>query len=268
MASRYDGRTTIFSPEGRLYQIEYALEAISHAGTCLGILAKDGVLLAAEKKNVAKLLETSSQAEKIYKLDEHVACSVAGITADANILVTNLRQWAQQHKLVYQENMPVEQLVVRLCDVKQGYTQYGGLRPFGVSLLYMGHDNQHGFQLYQSDPSGNYGGWNATCIGANSQSAQSILKQEYNEDCTLDEALMLAVKVFAKTLDSTTLTSEKLEFGTLKLVDGKPTFGVIPAERVSELLAEGKRIKEEEEAAEKAKKEAQTRKRKPVEENK
>ena len=92
--------------------------------------------------------------------------------------------------------------------------------------------------------------------------------RRYNEDCTLDEALMLAVKVFAKTLDSTTLTSEKLEFGTLKLVDGKPTFGVIPAERVSELLAEGKKIKDEEEAAEKAKKEAQTRKRKPVEEKK
>lgn len=77
-------------------------------------------------------------AEKIYKLDEHIACSVAGITADANILVNSLRQWSQQHRLVYQEDMPVEQLVKRLCDIKQGYTQYGGLRPFGVSLLYMG----------------------------------------------------------------------------------------------------------------------------------
>jgi len=266
MASRYDGRTTIFSPEGRLYQIEYAMEAISHAGTCLGILSKDGVLLAAEKKNVAKLLETSSMAEKIYKLDGHIACSVAGITADANILVTNLRQWAQQHKLVYKEDVPVEQLVVRLCDVKQGYTQYGGLRPFGVSLLYMGYDKNDGFQLFKSDPSGNYGGWNATCIGANNQGAQSILKQEYNEDCSLDEALMLAVKVFAKTLDSTTLTSEKLEFATLKLVDGKPVYSVLKPEKVSELLAAGKKLKEDEEAAEKAKKEAQQRKRQPVKE--
>jgi len=264
MAQRYDGRTTIFSPEGRLYQIEYAMEAIRHAGSCLGILAKDGILLAAEKKNVAKLLETSSLAEKIYKLDEHVACSVAGITADANILVNSLRQWAQQHRLVYQEDMPVEQLVRKLCDIKQGYTQYGGLRPFGVSLLYMGYDSVHGFQLYQSDPSGNYGGWNATCIGQNSSAAQSILKQEYDEDCTLEQALMLAVKVFAKTLDSTTLTSEKLEFGTLQLVDGKPRFTVMRPERVAELLAEGKRIKEAEEAAEKAKKEAQMRQRKAV----
>ena len=90
-----------------------------------------------------------------------------------------------------------------------GYTQYGGLRPFGVSLLYMGYDKNFGFQLYQSDPSGNYGGWYATCIGQNNQAAQSILKQDYKEDCSLDEALLLAVKVFAKTLDSTTLTSEK-----------------------------------------------------------
>lgn len=167
------------------------------------------MLLAAEKKNTAKLLETSSIAEKIYCLDSHVACSVAGITADANILVNSLRQWSQQHRLMYQEDIPVEQLVVRLCDVKQGYTQYGGLRPFGVSLLYMGHDQHYGFQLYQSDPSGNYGGWNATCIGSHDKAAQSILKQEYKEDCTLDEALLLAVKVFAKTLDSTTLTSDK-----------------------------------------------------------
>ena len=90
------------------------------------------------------------------------------------------------------------------------------------AAVFQGYDKLHGFQLYQSDPSGNYAGWNATCIGQNSSAAQSILKQEYKEDCTLDEALLLAVKVFAKTLDSTTLTSERLEFGTLQLVDGKP----------------------------------------------
>jgi len=262
MAQRYDGRTTIFSPEGRLYQVEYAMEAISHAGTCLGIAAKDGILLASEKRTVAKLLETASQAEKIFKLDEHIACSVAGITADANILINNLRQWAQQHRLTHQENIPVEQLVARLCDIKQGYTQYGGLRPFGVSLLYMGYDKNFGFQLYQSDPSGNYGGWYATCIGQNNQAAQSILKQDYKEDCSLDEALLLAVKVFAKTLDSTTLTSEKLEFAKLTLVDGKPVYTVLKPEEVQSLLEEGKRIKNEEEAAEKAKKEAKARQRK------
>ena len=131
-------------------------------------------------------------------------------------------------------------------------------------MLYMGYDKNFGFQLYQSDPSGNHGGWHATCIGQNSTAAQSILKQEYKEDCNLDEALKLAVKVFAKTLDSTTLTSEKLEFATLKLVNGVPTYTVMKPERVSELLEEGKKLKEEEEEAERAKKEAATRKRKVV----
>jgi 20S proteasome subunit alpha 3 len=147
---RYDSRTTIFSPEGRLYQVEYAMEAISHAGTAVGILSSEGVVLAAEKKITSKLLEPSKNSEKMYLVDEHVACAVAGITADANILVNYARQAAQRYTLTYQEPMPVEQLVQSLCDTKQGYTQYGGLRPFGVSVLYAGWDKQHGFQLYCS----------------------------------------------------------------------------------------------------------------------
>eukprot|EP00124_Ichthyophonus_hoferi_P004592 Ihof_evm2s526 gene=Ihof_evmTU2s526 len=208
MSRRYDTRTTIFSPEGRLYQVEYAMEAISHAGTCLGVLCEEGIVLAAENKNTSKLLE-SVQSEKIYKLDANIACSVAGITADANILINEARLRSQRYLLAYQEEVPVEQLVQMLCDLKQGYTQYGGLRPFGVSFLYAGWDQHFGYQLYQSDPSGNYGGWKAACIGANSQAAQSILKQEYVEGMSVEEGLMLAVKVLTKTMDSTTLSSEK-----------------------------------------------------------
>ncbi|CAG8706063.1 1989_t:CDS:2, partial [Cetraspora pellucida] len=100
-------------------------------------------------------------------------------------------------------------MVQRLCDLKQGYTQYGGLRPFGVSFIYAGHDSHYGFQLYHSDPSGNYGGWKATCIGANNASAQSLLKQDYKDEITLKEARELAAKVLSKTMDSTTLSSEK-----------------------------------------------------------
>lgn len=178
-----------FSP-GRLYQVEYAMEAISHAGTCLGILAKDGILLAAERRNTNKLLDGAIFSEKIYKLNEWVmpdwlrvvfananpvfslssdmVCSVAGITSDANVLTNELRVIAQRYQLNYGEPMPCEQLVSYLCDIKQAYTQYGGKRPFGVSILYMGWDKHYGYQLYQSDPSGNYGGWKATCIGNNS----------------------------------------------------------------------------------------------------
>ncbi|CAJ0954922.1 unnamed protein product, partial [Mesorhabditis belari] len=219
MARRYDSRTTIFSPEGRLYQVEYAMEAISHAGTCLGILASDGILIAAEKRNVHKLLDDSVLAEKIYRLSDNIACTVAGITADANILINHLRFWAADYKLGYGEDIPVEQLVRNLCNEKQRYTQVGGKRPFGVSLLYMGWDKHYGFQLYQSDPSGNYTGWKATCIGNNHQSAVSLLKQEYKNP-TLAEAKQLAMKVLWKTLD-VKLAPEKIEMAVLVRKDGK-----------------------------------------------
>ncbi|KAK9785182.1 hypothetical protein WJX73_000577 [Symbiochloris irregularis] len=218
MARRYDSRTTIFSPEGRLYQVEYAMEAISNAGAALGILATDGVVLAAEKKILSKLLDTGAvgvRREKMYKLDDHIACAVAGITSDANILINTCRLSAQRYQFAYQEPIPVEQLVRALCDNKQGYTQFGGLRPFGVSLLYAGWDDDRGFQLYQSDPSGNYGGWKATAIGANAHAAQNILKQDYKEDITLEAAVKLVIKVLNKTMDSTTLSPDKVELATI-----------------------------------------------------
>lgn len=207
-ARRYDSRTTTFSPEGRLYQVEYAMEAISHAGICVGILATDGIVLAVEKKITSKLLENTNS-EKMYKVDDHLACSVAGITADANILINYARLCAQRYTLTYQEPMPIEQLIVNICDKKQGYTQFGGLRPFGVSFLWAGWDKNFGYQLYQSDPSGNYGGWKATAIGANNQAAQSILKQEYKNNMSLDDAVKLAIKVLNKSMDSTALTANK-----------------------------------------------------------
>ncbi|KAF5957788.1 hypothetical protein HYC85_005013 [Camellia sinensis] len=221
MSRRYDSRTTIFSPEGRLYQVEYAMEAIGNAGTAIGILSKDGVVLVGEKKVTSKLLQTSTSTEKMYKIDDHVACAVAGIMSDANILINTARVQAQRYTYAYQEPMPVEQLVQSLCDTKQGYTQFGGLRPFGVSFLFAGWDKNYGFQLYMSDPSGNYGGWKAAAIGANSQAAQSMLKQDYKDDITREEAVQLVLKVLSKTMDSTSLTSDKLELAEVFLSSGK-----------------------------------------------
>eukprot|EP00298_Acanthocystis_sp_HF-20_P007141 c16807_g2_i2.p1 GENE.c16807_g2_i2~~c16807_g2_i2.p1 ORF type:complete len:249 (+),score=97.83 c16807_g2_i2:31-777(+) len=224
MSRKYDSRTTVFSPEGRLYQVEYAMDAINHAGAAVGVLSKDGVVLVAEKKITSKLLETSKSTEKMYKVDQHIATAVAGITADANILINHARLGAQRHLLTYSEPISVEGLVRNICDLKQGYTQFGGLRPFGVSFLWAGWDSHYGFQLYQSDPSGNYGGWKATSIGGNSQSSQSMLRQEYKDDCSLDEALYLAVKVLGKNMDSTTLSADKVEISTITRVDGKVVF--------------------------------------------
>ncbi|KAJ3074886.1 Proteasome subunit alpha type-4 [Podochytrium sp. JEL0797] len=237
MARRYDGRTTIFSPEGRLYQVEYAMEAISHAGMCIGILSKEGVVLAAEKKTASKLLDQTHAHEKLYKLNDYMSVAVAGLTADANTLINYCRNQAHSYQASYSEPIPCEQLVQRMCDLKQGYTQYGGLRPFGVSFLYAGHDEHHGFQLYHSDPSGNYSGWKATCIGANTTNATALLKQDYVEECSLKEAVSLAVKVLAKTMDSASVGSDKLEFATLSRGEnGKIVYKPYSAADIEKLL--------------------------------
>ncbi|PSS11075.1 Proteasome subunit alpha type-4 like [Actinidia chinensis var. chinensis] len=235
MSRRYDSRTTIFSPEGRLYQVEYAMEAIGNAGTAIGILSKDGVVLVGEKKVTSKLLQTSTSTEKMYKIDDHVACAVAGIMSDANILINTARVQAQRYTYAYQEPMPVEQLVQSLCDTKQGDTQFVGLRPFGVSFLFGGWDKNYGFQLYMSDPSGNYGGWKVAAIGANNQAAQSMLKQDYKDDITREEAVQLALKVLG-TMDSTSLTSDKLELAEVFLSSGKVKYQVSSPESLSKLL--------------------------------
>lgn len=227
------------------------MEAIGHAGTCLGILANDGVLLAAERRNINKLLDEVAYSEKIYKLHDDMVCSVAGITSDANVLTNELRLIAQRYLLQYQEPIPCEQMVSTLCDLKQAYTQFGGKRPFGVSLLYMGWDKHYGFQLYQSDPSGNYGGWKATCIGNNSSNAVSMLKQEYKEGETdLQQALQLAIKVLSKTLDMTKLTAEKVEIATLTRENGKTKIQILNASTVEGLI----KVHEAEEAKAEAEK--------------
>ncbi|KAL1131121.1 hypothetical protein AAG570_012358 [Ranatra chinensis] len=230
------------------------MEAISHAGTCLGILANDGILLAAEKRNVNKLLDESSLSEKIYKLNEDMVCSVAGITSDANVLTNELRVIAQRYLLQYGEAIPCEQLVSWLCDIKQAYTQYGGKRPFGVSILYMGWDKHYGYQLYQSDPSGNYSGWKATCIGHNSAAAVSSLKSDYKEgEMLLKDALPLAVKVLSKTLDTAKLTSDKVEMATLTRENGKTVTRILPVSEIETLIAAYEKSEAEAQALKKEK---------------
>jgi len=175
----------------------------------------------------------------MYKLDDHIACAVAGITSDANILIEYARVSAQRYIYAYQEPIPIEYLVQQICDLKQGYTQYGGMRPFGVSFLYAGWDKNYGFQLYQSDPSGNYGGWQASAIGANNQAAQSILKTDWKPEFKIKDAVKLAIKVLSKTMDSTSLTADKLDFSTLtRDARGKVVWREIPDKDLEPLLLE------------------------------
>jgi len=242
MARRYDSSTTTFSPEGRLHQVEYAIEAINNAGTCVGLLAKDGIVVAAERRTVSKLLAPSKTSEKVYRIDNHVSAVVAGLTSDANILIQQARLSSQRYFYRYQEDMPIEQLVQGVCNYKQAYTQYGGLRPFGVAFLFAGYDEHFGFQLYHTDPSGNYSGWKANAIGANNQAGKSLLKNEYEEGASIEDCLKLAAKVLNKTMDTTTPTADKMEFFTLTRVDGKVVHRILPDDESSKILEEVKAL--------------------------
>jgi 20S proteasome subunit alpha 3 len=240
MARRYDSRTTTFSPEGRLYQVEYANEAINNTGTTVGILCGDSVILAGEKKVISKLLDKGTASEKLYMIDDHVVVAVAGITADANILINKLRLSAQRHQYAYGEPIPVEQLVVEICDVKQGYTQFGGLRPFGVAFMFAGYDDHFGFQLYRSDPDGVYKGWKANCMGANKSTAESILNDAWKEGMTTAEGLNLTAKVLLKAMDSAQPSSETLEIGVLTVKNGKPDYRLLNESEINQLMTTNK----------------------------
>ena len=203
---------------------------------------------------------TKQTSEKTYKLCGHATCSVAGLTADANILIDQARLRAGRYAYQYQEPIPMENLVEHVCNYKQAYTQYGGLRPFGVAFLFAGYDKTHGFQLYQSDPSGNYSGWKATVIGANNQAGKSLLKTDYGSTKKNDddddemktddapeeielpdvaEACRLAVKVLNKTMDGAVASAEKLELFTMTLdEDGDCVHKILNEEEAKAVIAE------------------------------
>jgi proteasome alpha subunit len=160
----YDRAITVFSPDGRLFQVEYAREAVKRGTTTVGLKFKDGVVLIVDKRIASRLMEPKS-IEKIFKIDHHIGCATSGLVADARILVDQARVIAQVNKITYDENMGVEELVKRICDYKQNYTQYGGVRPFGTALLVAGVDTQ-GEHLFETDPSGALVSYKAGSIGA------------------------------------------------------------------------------------------------------
>jgi 20S proteasome subunit alpha 3 len=215
MGSRYDRRTTTFNPDGRLLQVEYAIENINQDAPVVGVLAADGVVLAAEKKEISKLFVPTRESGKLYKIDDHIMCSVSGVVADANYLIDFSRLEGQNHLYRYSVPIPVEELVKGLSNEKHVYTQFGSSRPFGVSLMYAGYDRVKGFQLYNSDPSGNYAAYKAHATGKNSVNAISTLKSEYEETIDLNGALQLALKMIAKSMDATTPDASKFEIGVV-----------------------------------------------------
>ncbi len=195
----YDRAITVFSPDGRLFQVEYAREAVKRGTTAVGVVYKTGVILLADKRIKSPLIEENS-IEKIFVIDEQIGAATSGLIGDARILIDYARVQAQSEKLTYGQNVTVEALVKKVCDLLQQYTQYGGVRPFGASLLIGGIDDT-GPHLFETDPSGLSTGYKADAIGAGRDQAIEILEKEYKEGMNLQEAANLALKALKAGLE-------------------------------------------------------------------
>ena len=196
----YDRAITVFSPDGRLFQVEYALETVYRGATIIGISCPVGVVIGAEEK-VESHLQDPSFSQKIYEVDEHLGATVVGLSSDARILIDQARIYAQSNRLMYDEPVDIEIVAKRIGDIKQLYTQHAGVRPFGVSIVFGGVDKT-GCKLFTTDPSGSYRAYKAVAIGIGREAVEKILKEEYRDGLMLEEAIKLAVKCLAKSLQS------------------------------------------------------------------
>ncbi|MDD1746777.1 MAG: archaeal proteasome endopeptidase complex subunit alpha [Methanomassiliicoccales archaeon] len=207
----YDRAITVFSPDGRLFQVEYAREAVKRGTTTVGLKFKNGVVLIVDKRIASRLMEPKS-IEKIFKIDGHVGCATSGLVADARILVDQARVIAQINKITYDEDMSVEELVKRICDYKQNYTQYGGVRPFGTALLVAGVDDQ-GEHLFETDPSGALVSYKAGSIGAGRNAVMEVFEEDYQEGMDMESAVLLGLKALKKATEEEKLNPKAVEIG-------------------------------------------------------
>ena len=185
----YDRAITVFSPDGRLYQVEYAIETVRRGAIAIGIKCSEGVVIAVEER--PRKLQISKIAQKIFQIDDHVGVAAAGYIPDARSQVDNARFFSQSNKMIYDEPVEVETIVKHLADQSQQYTQYAGVRPFGVALILGGVVGGKP-NLFLTDPSGTYISYNAIAIGSGSDKVTDFLESAYSEDLTLESASVLA----------------------------------------------------------------------------
>lgn len=186
----YDRAITVFSPDGRLFQVEYAREAVKRGTTAVGITYNSGVLLAVDK-NVSSKLIVPKSIEKIFQIDDHIGVATSGLVADARRLIEDARVRSQRHRLVYNEPVNISSLTRDICDLKQAYTQYGGARPFGTALLIAGVNK--GPHLFETDPSGAFTEFKAGAIGMGKRDVEKYLEDNYQPGIGKDEAMDLAL---------------------------------------------------------------------------
>jgi len=195
----YDRSITMFSPDGRLLQVEYAKKTVKQGSTALGIVCKDGVVLVADKRITSKLMVAES-IEKMFRIDDHILSTAAGIISDARVLVDRAQLRAQQHAVTYDSKIDVLSIVKEMCDLKQVCTQSAGLRPFGVSMLVAGVEEDGTIRLFLTEPYGLYFEYRATVIGEGDTEIDAILQKRYKASLTVDEGIKLGLQAMKEYL--------------------------------------------------------------------
>jgi len=190
----YDRTATMFSPEGHLLQVEYAEKTVRLGSASIGMVCSDGVFILADKRS-EDILVVQKSANKIYEIDSHIIASVAGIVADARVLVEKAQVLAQQYKMTYDSPIEPELIIKEISNLKQQFTQYGGARPFGVSLMVAGINNDKP-ELYTSDITGNYLSYNAHAIGENDEKIKDKLREKYKEGLSIKQGVKLVLEIF------------------------------------------------------------------------
>lgn len=227
----YDRAITMFSPDGRLLQVEYAKKTVKQGSTAIGIVCKDGVLLICDKRIVDKLIVPES-VEKIFQIDDHIGATASGIISDARVLIERAQLKAQQHNVTYDSPIDVLTIVKDICALKQMTTQSGGLRPFGVSLLVAGIDNGAP-KLFETDPTGIFFQYKASVIGEAETEIEEALHKEYSTDLTIEDGLKLAIRLLAKALGDE-FNEDRIDAAFIGIKDKKYT--KVAKEKLSTIL--------------------------------
>lgn len=236
----YDRAITMFSPEGRLLQVEYAKKTVKQGATAIGMVCKDGVLLVTDKRIIDKLIVPEAT-EKIFQIDDHIGSTAAGILSDARVLIERAQLKAQQHKVTYDSPIDVLSIVKDICDLKQICTQSAGLRPFGVSLLIAGVDEDGTPKLFETDPTGIFFQYKATAIGEGETEVEEILHKNYSQSMSLDDGLKLAISALLKSVTSEKFTAERLDIIIIRT--DKKQYKKLNKTEIEKLLSESKKKK-------------------------